>query len=184
MASGTTHLPAMGLNPSQFRRLRARLVGFGVSSGLKPTDAEDCAQEAILVLLRKYPGKDEVDAVPLAFRIMRWKITEHHRKASRPADRTSITLDDIQIKDDFAGANPEQTVALKEAVHGSLAQLSRKCRKLLLWQLEGLSGEEIAGKLGLPTRNAAYIAINRCKKRFKKAYNRLLRPPDRGNKTK
>ena len=171
----------MGLDASHFRRLSARLIGFGVSSGLSRADAEDCAQETLIVLIRKYPEKDEADAVPLAFRIMRWKIVEHRRKRVRSGEYTSYRIDDIQVKDDFSGANPEELVVLQEAVYAALARLSRKCRALLLWQLEGLSGEEIAVNLGLATRNAAYIAIYRCKKRFKKAYERLREPRRRGD---
>ncbi|MCY4597871.1 MAG: sigma-70 family RNA polymerase sigma factor [Bryobacterales bacterium] len=167
----------MGLEASQFRRLSARLTGFAISRGLDSADAEDCAQETLLVLARKYADKDEADAVPLAFRIMRWKISEHRRRQVARRESVSVAVDDVQLKDGGMGANPEEVVALQEAVHAALGRLGRKCRELLLWQLEGLSGEEIANKLNLPTRNAAYIAINRCKKSFKQAYEALRKPP-------
>ena len=79
------------------------------------------------------------------------------------------------------GRTPEEVAALQEVVQGVLGRLGRKCREMLLWQLEGLSGEEIARKAGLGTRNAAYIAITRCRKRFRKAYEALQeRPRPRG----
>ena len=170
----------MGLDASQFLRLSTRLTGFAISCGLDPADAQDCAQETLLVLAKKYLDKDEVDAVPLAFRIVRWKIAEHRRREASRKERYSVSLDDVQIKDESHGADPEEILALKEAVHAALDRLGRKCRGVLLWQLEGLSGEEIARKMDLPTRNAAYIAINRCKKSFKQAYEAFRKPPHRG----
>ena len=172
----------MRLDASQLRRLGNRLTGFAVSRGLSRADAEDCVQEAALVLVRKYPDKDEADLVPLAFRVMRWKIWEHRRRQAARHEGTAIRIDDLQLADarGAGGGNPEEIVALQEAVHATLDKLGRKCRDMLLWQLEGLSGEEIARTAGLGTRNAAYIAINRCKKRFRKAYEALLGRPRRG----
>ena len=58
-------------------------------------------------------------------------------------------------------------------MYRALDGLGKNCRRLLLWQLEGHSGEEIARKAGLGTRNAAYIAMNRCRKRFRKIYEAI-----------
>ena len=171
----------MRLDVSQLQRLSARLTGFAVSRGLSRADAEDCAQETILILVRKYPGKEEADAVPLAFRIIRWKISEHRRRKWALREESAIPIDDLEVESDRfgRGRNPEEVAALQEAVHGVLDRLGRKCREILLWQLEGFSGEEIARKAGLRTRNAAYIAINRCKKRFRKAFEDLQEQPRR-----
>ena len=97
-----------------------------------------------MVLARKYPDKGEADAVPLAFRIIRLKIMEHRRRQANRGERRTVSVDDIQLKSPQGSSNPEELVSLQEAVYGALDQLGRKCRKLLLWQLEGLSGDEIA----------------------------------------
>lgn len=171
----------MGLDASQFRRLSERLTGFAISRGLSQADAEDCAQETILVLFKKHPDKDEVDAVPIAFRILRWKIHELHRRKAAHREGKTVSIDDVEVPDrGGTEGNPEDLVALKEAVHAALDKLGRGCRELLLWQLEGLSGEEIARNAGLSTRNAAYIKINRCKSRFKKIYLAILDQKGRG----
>lgn len=174
-------LRPMGLDTSQFRKLSDRLTRFAVSRGLSRADAEDCVQDAILVLITKHPEKDEVDAVPLAFRILRWKIVELHRRKAAHREGKTVQVDDLELADERGiDHNAEEMVALKEAVHRALDSLGRKCRELLLWQLEGLSGEEIAKNAGLSTRNAAYVKINRCKNRFKEAYQAILSQKGRG----
>ena len=170
----------MILDGQKLQKLHKRLTGFGVSSGLSRSDAEDCAQETALVLMRKYPDKDEADAVPLAFRIVRWKILEHRRRNSTSLEGRSVSLEDLDRQPPAEGSrNPEEIAILKEAVYRALDTLGGRCRRLLLWQLEGLTGEEIARKAGLSTRNAAYIAMYRCKKRFRRAYQSLQRRPAR-----
>ena len=173
----------MRLDATQLQRLSDRLTGFAVSRGLSRADAEDCVQETALILARKYPGKDEADVVPLAFRIIRWKISEHRRRSSALREGSAVPIDDLEVGKEQVrvGRTPEEVAALQEVVQGVLGRLGRKCREMLLWQLEGLSGEEIARKAGLGTRNAAYIAITRCRKRFRKAYEALQeRPRPRG----
>ena len=173
----------MILDGIQLQRLSKRLTGFAVSRGLLRSEAEDCAQETLLVLVRKYPEKDESDLVPLAFRTIRWKIWEFRRRNATSFEGNAISVEDLGPEAGRAeeGPNPEEITILKEAVHGALDQLGTKCRKLLLWQLEGLSGDEIAQEAGLRTRNAAYIAIGRCKKQFKNAYEKLQERPTRGH---
>ena len=170
----------MRLDASQLGRLKRRLTGFAISSGLPRADAEDCAQETFLVLAQKYPDKDEADTVPLAFKIIRWKIWEHRRRKSNVLEASNPRIENTESQDwNFAGtpgANAnlsggvEEVAALREAVYGTLGQIGTKCRQMLLWHLEGYSGAEIARKAGLGTRNAAYVAIYRCKKRFREKY--------------
>ena len=171
----------MRLEASQLQRLSARLTGFAVSRGLSRADAEDCAQETALILARKYPSKEEADMVQLAFRIIRWKISEHKRRAAALREGTVIPIDELEVERDRVGRGrtPEEVAVLQLAVQSVLGRLGGKCRKMLLWQLEGLTGEEIAQKAGLGTRNAVYIAINRCRKRFRKAYEALQQRPRR-----
>lgn len=164
----------MGLDSQQYQRLIERLTGFGMSRGLVRQDAEDCAQEAVLVLAEKYPDKDEVEAVPLAFGIIRRKISEHRRRTPQGHGVVVSPIDGMQIEDPSAGAALLQRREIQDAFYAALDELDSKCRRLLLLQLEGYSGDEIAARLGFKTRNGVYIAINRCKKRFKASYEALL----------
>lgn len=168
------------IESSQLQTLFGRLIGFAISRGLQRSDAEDCAQETLLVLARKYSEKDEPDLVPIAFRTIRWKIWESRRRKSTSIEGKAISVEGLSQetgREVAGGEDPEEIAILKEAMHRALDQLARKCRKLLLWQLEGFSGEEIAQKAGLRTRNAAYIAMSRCKRKFKQAYEKLQRRP-------
>ena len=99
-----------------------------MSRGLSRPDAEDCAQETVLILVRKYPGKDEADAVPLAFRIIRWKLWEHRRRRTVLGNRSAIPIDEIVSGREGVdgGGNPEEIAALKEAVHGALDRIGKK----------------------------------------------------------
>ena len=164
----------MGLDSRQYQRLTERLTGFAISRGLVRQDAEDCAQEAVLVLADKYPDKDEVEAVPLAFGIIRRKISEHRRRTPQGHGVLVTPIDDMQIEDPKTGPALSQRRDIQEAFYAALSELDSKCRRLLLLQLEGYSGDEIAARLGFKTRNGVYIAINRCKKRFKSSYEALL----------
>ena len=176
----------MSLKDAQLTRLSKRLTGYAISRGLSKADAEDCAQEAILVLAQKYPEKNEAEAVPLSFRIIRWKVTEHWRRKSSKWVSLDSGLEDADpdnrgfrggsAENSYSHRSIEEIALLREAVYGTLADLGTKCRKLLLWHFEGLSGEEIARNAGLGSRNAAYVAISRCKKRFKEKYFALWGP--------
>lgn len=85
-------LPPM-LDDRTLQKLSRRLTGFAVSCGLSRHDAEDCAQETALILVEKYPDKEEADAVPLAFRIIRWKISECRRRLSNSIERNSVSIE-------------------------------------------------------------------------------------------
>ena len=71
--------------------------------GLSRADAEDCAQETALILARKYPSKEEADMVQLAFRIIRWKISEHKRRAAALREGTVIPIDELEVERDRVG---------------------------------------------------------------------------------
>ena len=125
------------------------------------------------MLVRKYPDKGEMDAVPLSFRIIRWKISEFRRRASTVQASRAIRLEEVQIEDPSAGFREREIAELREAVYRALGKLDTKCRELLLWQLKGLSGDEIAKKAG-KTRNAVYIAIHRCRQKLKQSCQEAL----------
>lgn len=165
----------MGLDSPQYQRLIERLTGFAVSRGLARQDAEDCAQEAVLVLADKYPDKDAAEAIPLAFGILRRKISEHRRRTPQAHGVVTTPVDAVQIDDPRVGPEALARREIQEAFYAALDKLGQQCRQLLLLQLEGHSGDEIARRVGFKTRNAAYIAMTRCRKRFKKAYEMVSR---------
>jgi RNA polymerase sigma-70 factor (ECF subfamily) len=106
-------------------------------------DAEDALQEAFLDAYRALDGFDEKRSFyPWFYTILRnrcWKLA-----ASRGKHSTSI--EDLEILT-ASDENPEQKLALDEAL-GKLQPESREI--LTLRHLDGLSYEELSGRLGVP----------------------------------
>src|ERR1700733_15290604 len=78
-------------------RLRERIVRFAASR-LMRDDAEDLAQEVLVVLHEKYPTLDRVeDLLPLSLEIARFKIMGARRKIMRRGEHTQVSVDDLPL---------------------------------------------------------------------------------------
>jgi RNA polymerase sigma-70 factor (ECF subfamily) len=148
-------------------RLRERIVRFAASR-LVRDDAEDVAQEVLLVLHEKYPTLDRVeDLLPLSLEIARFKIWAMRRKAVRRGEDRQVSVDDLPLAGD--APDPYEQAARRERLErleSALATLGERCRELFRLKLEGYSFPEIQKRLGVAALNTLYTWDFRCRKQL------------------
>jgi RNA polymerase sigma-70 factor (ECF subfamily) len=145
-----------------------RVASWLRALGAPMADHEDLAQEVFLVVRRRLPDFDGVNLGAWLFRIARRQVLRHRRL--------------VWVKRVFVGSSGD---ALDELVHPSaspsalletrekerlvaalLAGMSEKRRVVLvLFELEGASGEEIAELLGVPI-NTVWTRLHHARKDF------------------
>jgi len=144
-------------------QLRERIVAFAASRFCRE-EAEDLAQEVLLVLHRKYARVSAVEElVPLAFRVLRFKMAALRRKEAR---RASPGGDAPGERPADPGSNPEQQAArqeMMERLERALESLEERCRELFRLKLEGKSYREIQARLGVRSINTIYTWDFRCR---------------------
>jgi RNA polymerase sigma-70 factor (ECF subfamily) len=154
-------------------RLRARLVAYA-SKRLELQDAEDLAQDTLMVLTTKYAhvaAPEELTAVSIG--IVKRKMLAFWRKAKRRREKGDVPAPEredgspLDAPSDAPG--PEELAHLRERramVVEAVAQLGGKCREILRRKLEGASVVEIAAAFGRPV-NTVYSWDHRCHERLK-----------------
>lgn len=146
-------------------RLRERIVGFAASR-LGRDVAEDLAQEALLVLHRKYAHiTDLEDLLPLSLKIVRFKMVAQIRKSHRRGEDTQVSAGEIPL----AAATPDpldqaERHQMLERLERAMAAMGERCRELFRLKLEGRSFPEIREKIGAKSINTIYTWDFRCRK--------------------
>ncbi len=151
-------------------KLRERIVGFAASR-MQRDAAEDLAQEVLILLHEKYGELDRLeDLLPLALKIVRFKMLAYARKARRHGEFTQVSPDEIQVPDGHSDALSalEQREA-RERLIAAIGQLGERCRKLLALKLEGKSFAEIQAILGAGSLNTVYTWDFRCRQQLAEA---------------
>jgi RNA polymerase sigma-70 factor (ECF subfamily) len=148
-------------------RLRERIVGFAASH-LSRDNAEDVAQEVLLLLHTKYSEVSELgDLVPLALRIARFKIASSWRKAHRRGEDRQAGVEGTVLPD--PGMSPSEVFERRETLErlaAALRQLGGRCRELFRLKLQGRSFGEIQQILGVRSINTIYTWDFRCRKQL------------------
>jgi RNA polymerase sigma-70 factor (ECF subfamily) len=158
-------------------RLRARMVAVA-RRGPFPDEAEDLAQDTLLVLTRKYAHVEAPEElVALGITILKKMQSSRWRKAKRRealghSPLPSRGADDRDPLEDAAsgGPDPEEVVRRRQRVQilvEAVERLDGRCRELLRRKLEGESFVQIAASLGRPV-GTVYAWDNRCRKRLRK----------------
>jgi RNA polymerase sigma-70 factor (ECF subfamily) len=138
------------LRPIVFRYCLGRLGSWQDGS----SDAEDCAQEVLLAVVRALPGyRYEIDGfLPFVFGIAAHKVSDFHRHRAR--DRTSPVADPPVDE-------VERSAALNWS-SGLLNTLPPRQREILVLRLIlGLTAEETAMAVGLSSAGAVRVAQHR-----------------------
>ena len=147
------------------RQLRERILAFATSRGSRE-GAEDVAQDVLMVLHEKYPHVTELtQLVPLSFKILRFKMLDHHRKTLRRGEYNQESVNDQPLKD--PGDDPAMQAEQKERVRqliAALQQLGERCQTLFRLKLEGHTFPEIMQILGEHSINTIYTWDSRCRK--------------------
>lgn len=153
-------------------QLRERIVRFAASR-LSRDVAEDLAQDALVVLTTKYPTVTAIeDLVPLALRVVRYKIMEYRRKAGRHGEFAKPREGDdpvAALPDERRSSMPDvqlQRRELSDRLARALQQLTGRCRTLFRLKLDGHSFGEIQRQLGARSVNTVYTWDARCRARL------------------
>jgi RNA polymerase sigma-70 factor (ECF subfamily) len=152
-------------------RLRERIVRYAASQlqGSSTGDqAQDLAQEVLIVLHEKYSELDRIeDLLPLSLEIARLKIWAARRKSRRRGEDRQVPVDEIPVAgsedDPFEQASHRERVARLES---ALSELGERCRELFRLKLEGYTFAEIRARLKVSTLNTLYTWDFRCRKQL------------------
>ncbi len=148
-------------------KLRERILAFATSRGLRD-EAEDLAQDVLMVLHEKYPQVTELpQLLPLGFQILRYKMLDRHRKKLRRGEYNQESVDDHPLEDHEN--DPSVQAEQKQQVTNLIAalwQLGEKCQKLFRLKLEGHTFPEITKILGEHSINTIYTRDARCRKQL------------------
>jgi RNA polymerase sigma-70 factor (ECF subfamily) len=154
-----------------YRRWFAEVCRWARAFGAPMGDLDDVTQEVFLVVRRQLSRFDGGNLPGWLYAITRRTVSAHRRRAwfrhllspGRPEAGPQL--------DDFAdeAASPEESLATVEArrlVAQLVAQLSPKRRAaFVLFEIEGLSGEEIAQLEGVPA-SAIFVRLHHARKDF------------------
>lgn len=137
--------------------VRSRLCGLARRLSCRPSDAEDIAQAALVVVLEKYRDKPLEEILKLANRICVKLVLNHRRKQPLA---TPDLLDTAQDP----SCDPEELTwrrELSRALVDIIQQLSEKDKSLLRLELQEADTDTICGELAID-RNKLYCWRNRC----------------------
>jgi RNA polymerase sigma-70 factor (ECF subfamily) len=148
------------LRPIVFRYCLGRLRTWQDGS----SDAEDCAQDVLLAIVRALPGyRHPPDGfVPFVFGIAAHKVSDFHRRRAR--DRTSPVAELPAGRSggvDPTGEEVERSAALDWS-SGLLDTLPPRQREILVLRIIfGMTAEETAAAVGLGSAGAVRVAQHR-----------------------
>ncbi|MEP7153011.1 MAG: sigma-70 family RNA polymerase sigma factor [Nitrospira sp.] len=147
--------------------LRARILSFATSR-LSRDAAEDLTQEVLVLLHEKYANVTELtELVPLAFKVLRFKMLDAHRKSLRRGEYNQEPIDDHPLA--HPSGDPARQLDQKQRANRLLtavAQLGERCRDLFRLKLEGNSFPEIQKIMGQKSINTIYTWDLRCRKQL------------------
>jgi RNA polymerase sigma-70 factor (ECF subfamily) len=145
-------------------KLRERILAFAASRIGRP-EAEDLAQETLMLLHQKYGEVDAIEElVPLAFRILRFKMAAGFRKSARRGEDSAIPVEDANLR---STDDPEDGLLARERrrlMLDALDALGERCREILKMKMSGLGFDEIRVHLGAASINTVYVWDLRCRR--------------------
>ena len=147
--------------------LRERILAFATLR-ISRDHAEDLTQDVLSLLHEKYAHvTDLTELVPLAFRILRFKMLDAHRKALRRAEYNQASVEDLPLVDpaDDNAMNLDQKQPL-DRLMDAFSKLGKLCSELFKWKLEGKSFPEIQKLMGQSSVNTIYTWDLRCRKQL------------------
>jgi RNA polymerase sigma-70 factor (ECF subfamily) len=163
---------------TSLEKVRTRILAAARRS-LSSADAEDLAQEVMVVLHERYAHVEAPqELVALGVTILRLKRMAAWRKARRRQDAGHTVLpslpgeadDPVEATPDAGAPDPEAIAHHRERLRlftEAAGRLDGRCREILRLKLEGLSFVEIARRLGRPV-NTVYSWDWRCHQRLKR----------------
>jgi RNA polymerase sigma-70 factor (ECF subfamily) len=153
-----------------YREHGATVERWAARLGGPEADLKDLVQDTFVLVERYLPRfRDECDLTTWLYRLTQTAVSRRRRRERRSrwlgASAEPVSLDALASP----APGPEEHLASKQAqrlVYQVLDGLSERDRSvLILFELEGLSGEEVAGLIGLETRSL-WMTLHRARQRF------------------
>ena len=168
-------------------RYRSTVVSMARSFAGNPADAEDYAQEGMLGLLAAATSFQQGKAAGfrtyavVCIRNRMRNISRMERTASRSAGSADVSLDDPErsIQDTLTDESdtPEQVFIEKERIselYAKLADVLSKQEREIFWlSVSGLSYDEIAEKLRIPSKSVDN-AIQRARRKLRAVWSKTF----------
>jgi RNA polymerase sigma-70 factor (ECF subfamily) len=148
--------------------LRDRIVGFACKRLRHREDAEDLAQDVLLLIDQKYPEVTALEElVPLSLQVMRFKMLALWRKRDRRGENRTANLEEIHA---VSGDDPEKDAIREQQARclaRGIAMLSERCQRIFALKLAGQSFREIQHQMGAKSVNTVYTWDFRCRQRLR-----------------
>ena len=162
------------------RRYRQPVVEFARRQGLKDEDAEDVTQEVFLRVCQERFLK-KADQIRGKFRTVLLAVTKHviaswrrHELAGVRDRRREVPMDGLNLPDELPTDPEFDRLWVQNLMGQALERLrTEPGAEALKLQLQGLSYQEIAAKLGRKTTDVTNF-IHRAKERLKREIERLI----------
>jgi RNA polymerase sigma-70 factor, ECF subfamily len=146
-------------------QLRERILRFAASR-IERAEAEDLAQETLIVLHTRYAHLSEpADLLPVAFQILRYKMAAHFRRGVRRGESRAVPATELALVSEEPGPEIEaQRAEMRERLLAALPKLGARCREIFRMKLEGSGFDEIRRHFGVESINTVYTWDLRCRK--------------------
>jgi len=136
------------------------------ASGLSRDAAEDLAQEVLILLHSKYQHVERIEELlPLALKILRFKLMGARRKIVRRGEHSQVSVEDLPLAD--PEPRPDEIAERREMVErlrSAFPKLGGRCRELLKYKLQGKTFPEIQTLMQAASINTVYTWDLRCRK--------------------
>jgi RNA polymerase sigma-70 factor (ECF subfamily) len=146
-------------------QLRERIVAFAASR-IQRDQAEDLAQEVLLVIEQKYADVAALEELlPLSLKILRFKLAASRRKQ----ERRGLTEDVAEMQVADSRPSPESYAEREELLRllaNAIPKLGERCREIFRLKLLGRSFAEIGEELGAASINTVYTWDARCRQKL------------------
>jgi DNA-directed RNA polymerase specialized sigma24 family protein len=154
--------------------LRERIVRYG-QSRIGRENAEDLAQETMLLISTKYPDLERIeDLFPLTFKIMTYKMMDLKGSARWKSEQT---IAGPEIPEPAGGTRPDETFETKEFFARFLAAvklLSKDCRRILWLRIRKKSTADIRERLGAVSDRAVNLKVFHCREHLRQLMQRPM----------
>jgi RNA polymerase sigma factor (sigma-70 family) len=134
----------------KIKLIRERIVAFLQFLGASQQDAQDIAQDVLILLEEKYKNIEDVEnLVAVAIQTARFKLWDLRRKAETKAARYGTSADTVHVP--ARTLTPEQILLAQEQTAmlvEAIGHLDEDCRRLVELQRDDRTNDEIMVALG------------------------------------
>jgi RNA polymerase sigma-70 factor (ECF subfamily) len=161
-----------------YRAHAARVARWAARLGGPIVDVEDAVQEVFLTVHRLLPGfRGEAQVTTWLYRITA-NVVRHRRRKERLRRWLGGSSDEVAAQLESPRPTPVEDLERRQAtelVYRVLDGLAERARTLvILFELEGLSGEQIAELMGLSLSNV-WVSLHRARAQFLAQLQKLER---------